>query len=391
MINPDEMPPVGRRRFLQGIVAIGGLAAGGGLLAACGSDKKTASTTGPTTTAGSTATTTAGTTAGTDAAATTVAGTDAAATTVAGTTGASLTPGPTSGVIGVTLNGVNDYAKQLATGVYQAFKGTAYTIEVASDNYDAGTELTNAEALISKGAVGIVGLAVTAESAASAAQAAQAAKIPYANSLWPGASDADKYFTAVAALDSVKGGTLIGEYLKTTLPAGGKICVVQGIVGQGFSELIDKGLDASIAGSKFKVVAREQGFFDRTKAVAVVETAFQANPDLAVIVAYSASMSDGIAQWLKDNGKDTVLHVSSDADEEMITWIKTPYLKASRYYSAAQTGLIAGQGLLKALKGEKPDFKTEVDQVMATADNIDDVVAKNPFVYAEFKDKVANL
>ncbi|MEO5899880.1 MAG: sugar ABC transporter substrate-binding protein [Ilumatobacteraceae bacterium] len=390
MINPDEMPPVGRRRFLQGIVAIGGLAAGGGLLAACGSDKKTASTTAPTT-AGSTATTTAGSTAGTDAAATTVAGTDAGATTVAGTTGASLTPGPTSGVIGVTLNGVNDYAKQLATGVYEAFKGTPYTIEVASDNYDAGTELTNAEALISKGAVGIVGLAVTAESAASAAQAAQAAKIPYANSLWPGASDADKYFTAVAALDSVKGGTLIGEYLKTTLPAGGKICVVQGIVGQGFSELIDQGLDASLAGSAFKVVAREQGFFDRTKAVGVVETAFQANPDLAVIVAYAASMSDGIAQWLKDNNKATILHVSSDADEEMIGWIKTPYLKATRYYSAAQTGLIAGQGLLKALKGETPAFKTEVDQIIATAENIDDVVAKNPYVYAEFKDKVANL
>jgi ABC-type sugar transport system substrate-binding protein len=386
MINPEEMPPVGRRRFLQGIVAIGGLAVGGGFLAACGSDdKKSAATTAAPTTAVPAATTTA-------APATTTAG-SSAATTVAGTSGSTATvvAGPTEGVIGVTLNGVNDYAKQLATGVYEAFKDTKYTIEVVSDNYDAGTELTNAEALISKGAVGIVGLAVTAESAASAAQAAQAAKIPYGNSLWPGASDADKYFTAVAALDSVKGGTLIGEYLKTTMPAGGKICVVQGIVGQGFSELIDQGLDASISGTAFKVVAREQGFFDRTKAVAVVETAFQANPDLAVIVAYSASMSDGIAQWLKDNKKETILHVSSDADEEMIGWIKTPYLKASRYYSAAQTGLIAGQGILKALQGTTPDFKTEVDQIIATADNIDDVVAKNPYVYAEFKDKVANL
>ncbi|MCU1503861.1 MAG: hypothetical protein JWM12_3215 [Ilumatobacteraceae bacterium] len=389
MINPDEMPPVGRRRFLQGIAAIGGLAAGGGLLAACGSDKKTASTTASTAAPATTSAGTATTTAGSGAAATTVAG--SAGTTTAETTGGTLVAGPTEGVIGVTLNGVNDYAKQLATGVYEAFKGTKYTIEVASDNYDAGTELTNAEALISKGAVGIVGLAVTAESAASAAQAAQAKGVPYANSLWPGPTDADKYFTAVAALDSVKGGTLIGEYLKTTLPAGGKICVVQGIVGQGFSELIDQGLDASLKGTPFTVVAREQGFFDRTKAVAVVETAFQANPDIAVIVAYAASMSDGIAQWLKDNKKDTVLHVSSDADEEMIGWIKTPYLKAARYYSAAQTGLIAGQGLLKALKGEKPAFKTDVDQIIATADNIDAVVAKNPYVYAEFKDKVANL
>jgi Periplasmic binding protein domain len=237
MINPDEMPPVGRRRFLQGIAAIGGLAATGGILAACGSDSKSSSTTGATaTTAGGAATTAAAS------GASTTAGATATTTgTAAGGTGAT---GGGSGIIGVTLNGLNDYAKQLATGVYQAFKGTGYSIEVVSDDYDAGKELTNAEALLSKGAKGIVSLPVTAESAASAAQAAAGKSVPFGNALWPGASDADKYFTTVAALDSVQGGTLIGEYLKKELPDGGKICVVQGIVGQGFSELIDQGLDA---------------------------------------------------------------------------------------------------------------------------------------------------
>ena len=298
-----------------------------------------------------------------------------------------------SGIIGVTLNGLNDYAKQLATGVYEAFKGTGYEIQVVSDDYDAGKELTNAEALLSKGAVGIVVAAghrrvggvggagrIGQERAVRQRAVARARPTPTSTS------------PTVAALDSVKGGTLIGEYLKEQLPDGGKIAVVQGIVGQGFSELIDQGLDAAIAGSGIEVVAREQGFFDRTKAVGVVETAFQANPDIAGIVAYSASMSDGIAQWLKDNGKDDIVHVSSDADEEMVGWLKTPYLKATRYYSAAQTGLIAGQGRAgEALKGGTPEFKVDVDQVIATADNIDQVVADNPYIFAEFKDKVANL
>ena len=110
-----------------------------------------------------------------------------------------------------------------------------------------------------------------------------------------------------------------------------------------------------------------------------------------MIVAYAASMSDGIAQWLKDNGKDDIVHVSSDADEEMVGWLKTPYLKATRYYSAAQTGLIAGKGVLETLNGGTPEFKVDVDQVIATADNIDQVVADNPYIFAEFKDKVANL
>ncbi len=102
-------------------------------------------------------------------------------------------------------------------------------------------------------------------------------------------------------------------------------------------------------------------------------------------------MSDGIAQWLKDNNKTDVIHVSSDADEEMIGWLKTPYLNATRYYSAAQTGLIAGAGVLKALQGGTPDFEGKVDQVIATADNIDQVVKDNPYIFEEFKDKVANL
>ncbi len=377
----------GRRRFLQGAA---GLVIGGGLLAACGSDAKKTSTTSAapvdsttTTAGGGTETTVATTTGGTEA-------------TVA-TTGASTlesvaagTAGPTEGLIGLTLNGLNDYTKGVTTGVYKALEGTKYTLEVVQVNYDAAQELSAAEAFIAKDVVGLVIQPNTAESAGAAAQKAFDKGIPAGNCIWPGPSDADKYFVGVAELDSVEGGRLIGEYLKANVKPG-KICVVQGVVGQGFSEKIDEGLDKALAGTDFKVVVRDQGFFDRTKAVGVVETAFQANPDLSIIVAYSASMSDGIAQWLKDQGKDKVVHISSDADEEMITWMKTPYLQATRYYSSAQTGLIAAKAVLASLKGEKPEFRTVIAQEIATSATIDDIVAKNPFMFMEYKDKVQNI
>ena len=307
---------IGRRRFLQGAA---GLVVGGGFLAACGSDAKP----------------------------------DSAKPAAGGKVG------PTEGLIGLTLNGLNDYTKGVATGVYKALEGTKYTLEVVQGDYDAGKELASAEAFLAKGAVGLVIQPNTAESAGAAAEKAFAKGVPAGNCIWPGASDADKFFVGVAELDSVEGGRLIGEYLKKAAKPG-KICVVQGVVGQGFSERIDEGLDKALQGSGFEVVVREQGFFDRTKAVGVVETAFQAHPDLSIIVAYSASMSNGIAQWLKDQKKETVLHVSSDADEEMITWMKTPYLKATRYYSSAQTGLIAANAVLASLKGEKPQFRTVI-------------------------------
>ena len=230
-----------------------------------------ASTTGAAaTTAGGAATTAAA------AGATTTAG--ATATTTAGT-GAT---GTGSGIIGVTLNGLNDYAKQLATGVYEAFKGTGYSIEVVSDDYDAGKELTNAEALLSKGAVGLVSLPVTAESAASAAQAASGKSVPFGNALWPGTSDADKYFTTVAALDSVEGRHADRRVPQGEAPQRRQDRRRPGHRRPGLLRAAStRASTRRIAGSDIEVVAREQGFFDRTKAVGVVETAFQANPDIA--------------------------------------------------------------------------------------------------------------
>lgn len=366
----ESFSNLGRRRFLQ---VSAGLVVGGGLLAACGSDEDKADETTAPSTADSTAT-----------GESTAVSTDVSTVTTGGTAG------PTEGVIGLTLNGLNDYTKGVTTGVYKALEGTKYTLEVVQVNYDAAQELSAAEAFLAKGVVGLVIQPNTAESAGAAAEKAVEKGVPAGNCIWPGPSDADQFFVGVAEIDSVEGGRLIGEYLKANATPG-KVCVVQGVVGQGFSEKIDEGLDAALEGTDFEVVVREQAFFDRTQAVGVVEKAFQAHPDLGIVVAYSASMSNGIAQWLKDQGKDDVLHVSSDADEEMITWMKTPYLKATRYYSSAQTGLIAANAVLAALKGETPEFRTVIEQVIATSDDIDAVVEANPFMFMEYKDKVQNI
>jgi ABC-type sugar transport system substrate-binding protein len=340
----EQFSNMGRRRFLQGAAVV---AIGGGLLAACGDDETKDDDNGK-------------------------------------------TPAVTSGLIGLTLNGLNDYTKGVATGVYKALEGTEYTLEVVQVNYDAAQELAAAEAFLAKGVVGLIIQPNTVESAGAAAEKAVAQGVPAGNCIWPGASASDEFFVGVAELDSVQGGRLIGEYLIANATPG-KVCVVQGVVGQGFSERIDEGLDEVLKDSGFKVVVREQGFFDRTKAVGIVEQAFTAHPDLGIIVAYSASMSNGISQWLKDQGKDAVIHISSDADEEMIGWMHTPYQSATRYYSSAQTGLIAANAVLASLRGETPEFRTVVEQVMATSETIDGIVEANPYMFMDYKDKVQNI
>ena len=378
----DEPMNLNRRRFLQGSAALGAAA----VLGACGSDGGASSTTaggGTTAGAGSTAGTTAGTTVGTEGAATT-----AAAGSTAATAGEA---GPTSGLIGLTLNGLNDYTRGVVTGVYKAFEGTEYEISTVQANYDAAAELANIENFLAQGAVGIVIQPNTAESAGAGAAAAAAEGIPVGNCIWPGPADADEFFSGVAEIDSVEGGRIIGRYLLEQLPDGGPIVVVQGVVGQGFSERIDEGLDEVLEGSGIEIVVREQGFFDRVTAVEVVQNAFQANPDIVAIVDYAAAMSNGICQWMEDEGRDDLIHVTSDADAEMITWFGTPYLSATRYYSSAQTGVIGGEAVLRSLRGEPVEFRTVVTQELATADNIEQIVADNPFFFDEYADRTTDI
>jgi ribose transport system substrate-binding protein len=333
-------PGVSRRRFLGGTAVVSGLVLASPLLAACGG------------TASSTAN--------------------------------------GSKTIGLSLNGLVEYTRYVAQGLAKAFEGTEYGLKIVQANFDPQTELRNIEALVSQGVSGLVIEPNTVDAITSAVREADKSKIPSALAIWAAPGPLDNYLKGVSALDSVGGGRMIGEWLlKNGKP--GKTIVVQGVVGQGFSERIDQGLDLTLKGSGFDVVVREQGFFDRSKAIGVVERALQAHPDATTIVSYAAAMGDGIASYLQQNKITGVTHVTSDADKEMLDWLKTPYLSASRYYSAAETGLVAGQVVRSTLEGKKVEFENKIFQTMMTAENADMLLKQHPMSYPELDSALKGL
>jgi ribose transport system substrate-binding protein len=109
------------------------------------------------------------------------------------------------------------------------------------------------------------------------------------------------------------------------------------------------------------------------------------------IVDYAAQMSDGICQWMKDNSIKPIVHVTSDADDEMMDWFKTPYLTACRYYSAAETGRVATKAVLDKIGGKAPTFQNDIYQVLMTKDNLAAEVAKAPYYIDEFRKSSANF
>ncbi|WP_283135205.1 sugar ABC transporter substrate-binding protein [Rhizohabitans arisaemae] len=347
MIRKDPLPDFNRRSLLRGAAALGGLGLLAPVLSACG----------------------------------------AAAEPAAGAGSGAVGAGKT---IGVSLNGLVEYTKYVAQGIAKAMEGTGYQLKVVQANFDVQTELKNLESLISQGVAGMVVLPNTVDTVLAGVKQAKAANIPTGIALWASPGPLDEYVQGVSFVDSVGGGTMIGDWLKKNGKPG-KVIVVQGVVGQGFSERIDQGLDASLKGSGFEIVVREQGFFDRSKAVGVVENALQAHPDATTVVSYAAAMGNGISAYLKQNNITGVTHVTSDADTEMLTWLGTPYLAATRYYSAAETGTLAAQAVRAAIEGGTPTFKNAVFQDMMTSKNKDELIAKAPLNHPQFESVLNGL
>jgi ABC-type sugar transport system substrate-binding protein len=275
-------------------------------------------------------------------------------------------------LIGLSLYADDAYTRCLATGVVAALRGSGYQLLARRADHSASKELANIQSFIRRKASGIVVLPVSVETSTRGAQMAQQASIAVIDALYPGPSGSgDKFFAAALQYGGEDGGRMVGRYLIQHAPAGGEIVVVQGIPGQGDSEQLDRGLDAALAGHpRFRVVARGPGDQAAVDAVAVVRAAFAANPNAGIVVDYGAVMGDAIAAYLRDTGRRDVLHVTAGATTpETARWLGTPFLRATRYWSAAEVGRGAGETVLQVIRDEDEQadpFVRTIDQEMRT-------------------------
>ena len=239
---------------------------------------------------------------------------------------------------------------------------------------------------------GLVIQPVSIEGATRGAQFAQQAGTKVSTTMSPGGGPGSKFFAGLVEVPGREGGRAIGQWLIANVPAGGEIIVVQGILGQGVSELIDEGLDQALAGApKHRVVLRGPGNLDPAQAVALVERGFALHPKAKIVVDYAAVMGDAIAGYLERRKRSDVVHVTSDCDDATVRWLKTPYLRATRYFSAARTGREATAIVLDAIREDTAavsPFTRIVAQSMRTGAT---VAAAEPYCDRAFLAKAAAI
>jgi ABC-type sugar transport system substrate-binding protein len=176
--------------------------------------------------------------------------------------------------------------------------------------------------------------------------------------------------TSVVATDNLAGGKLAGTWLAGHLPAGAKLAVLQGVLG-------NPSLDARVSGmletlgSAATVVAKAPTDCDQTKGLNAAQDILTAHPDVQAIYGACGPPILGALQAIKNAnitaGKITV--VGFDASPGEIDAIIAGQEAGSVAQFPAKMGSLGVQTLVDAIAGKSVPANVDTGTEMVTKDN----------------------
>lgn len=175
--------------------------------------------------------------------------------------------------------------------------------------------------------------------------------------------------------DSYSGSVAIGKYFVQQLNKKGKYVELLGIVGDNNTWARSKGFHSVVDNyPELKMVAQQSADFDRNKAMEVMESILQANPDIDAVFCGNDGMAMGAYQALVSSGKATKVKVFGfDGAEDVITAIGENKVAATGMQFPKVMAETAANFADEYFKGRK-EFpqKIPVTVELVTAKNISD-------------------
>jgi simple sugar transport system substrate-binding protein len=177
--------------------------------------------------------------------------------------------------------------------------------------------------------------------------------------------------SSVVATDNLAGGKLAGTWLSQHVPAGSKIGVLQGRLGNPSLDDRVKGLKATL-GSAISVVAEPATDCDQTKGLNAAQDMLTAHPDISAIYGACGPPIIGALQAIKAAGKQpgSIVVVGFDASPDEITAIKAGDEAGSVAQFPAKMGSLGIDTAVKAAKGESVPSSVDTGTAMVTKDNV---------------------
>jgi ABC-type sugar transport system substrate-binding protein len=178
--------------------------------------------------------------------------------------------------------------------------------------------------------------------------------------------------------DSYSGAVAIGKFFSQQLNKKGKYVELLGLVGDNNTWARSKGFHSVVDNYPgFKMVAQQSADFDRNKALEVMESVLQANPDINGVFCGNDAMAMGAYQALVSSGKaDKVKVFGFDGAEDVIIAISENKVVATGMQFPKVMAETAAQFADEWVKGKR-DFpkKIPVAVELVTTKNIGDYIA----------------
>ena len=178
--------------------------------------------------------------------------------------------------------------------------------------------------------------------------------------------------------DSYSGAVSIGKYFVQQLNKKGNYVELLGLVGDNNTWARSKGFHSVVDNySNLKLVAQQSADFDRNKAMEVMESILQAQPDIDGVFCGNDAMAMGAYQALLSSGKAGKVKVFGfDGADDVVSAIKENKVAATGMQFPLVMAQTAATYADEYIKGKR-DFpqKVPVAVELVTQKNVDDYVA----------------
>lgn len=208
---------------------------------------------------------------------------------------------PKIAVVVSTLN--NPWFVMLAESAAENARKLGYEAKIFDSQNNPAVESDNFENLISSGYDAILLNPTDSDGSISSILKAKTAGIPVF--CMDREVNADDVATSQILSDNYSGCVSIGIEFVKELKEKGKYVEILGLVGDNNTWARSKGFHSVVDNfPNLKMVAQQSGNFDRTKAMEVLETIMQANPDIDAVFCGNDAMAMGAFQALQATGKE---------------------------------------------------------------------------------------
>ena len=271
-------------------------------------------------------------------------------------------------VVGYLLSDLsNQFFTTLAAGIEAQCAELGIEVVGTDSANDAANDMTNMEDLITRGVDIILYNPVDSDAGEAVVQLANDAGIPVIT-VDRGVNGGE--VVSHIASDNVYGAEIACQYIVELLgEEGGEVAEIQGMAGASAATDRHTGFDNVMsAAANITVVSSQIGDWDRTKGMTIMENVLTSNPDVKAVFCANDVMAMGAVEACQSAGRNDILIVGFDADDDAVAAIKDGIMTATVQQLPEQMGITAVNNAVAYLNGEEIEATIGVEVGLITAE-----------------------